>query len=268
VGFTGCYDKNGIPISMKNSDYIRDGMAIIVKNRIRKKLRLKQKKLEKLQELNPDYVTIKEQLENVRQSQFTKGKKDAKGSQEEGSDDEDLRASDEIMEDLQRIKKGGLSSFRDNSEGNVTVKPTSEWELLYVGNDNSYACVGLVPDDIIENEREITIAAEFIIQTHGADFPPYERSCLSSSVTFSTEKPGSLLPESFTTTSFADVNPPKKISKIKKEVISAMISNKQLVVQIEKQNNTFQAEGTNNDFILRECYLLYYMIKIVKVKLF
>jgi hypothetical protein len=46
VGFTGCYDKKGIPISMKNSDYIRDGMAIIVKNRIRKKLRLKQKKLE------------------------------------------------------------------------------------------------------------------------------------------------------------------------------------------------------------------------------
>jgi hypothetical protein len=119
--------------------------------------------------------------------------------------------------------------------------------LLYVGNDNSYACVGLVPDDIIENEPNIMVSAEFVLQTHGADFPSYERSNLSPSVSFNTEKPGSLLPEIFSST-FSDVKPSQKISKIKKEVISAMINDKHLV-QIEKQNNNFTSEGTNNDFL-------------------
>ena len=250
VNFTGCYfDHNGTHISMKNSDYIREGMAIIVKNRIRKKLRLKQKTLEKLQVLNPGYVNIKEQLEAKRQAEQLNGRKavnDSKGIKglDDDSDDEDLRTTDE---ESQSIKKGSLSSFRDIAEGDVTVKPTSDWELLYVGNDNSYACVGLVPDDIIENEPNIMVSAEFVLQTHGADFPPYERSNLSPSVSFNTEKPGSLLPESFTAT-FSDSKPSQKISKVKKEVISAMINDKHLV-QIEKQNNNFISEGTNNDFL-------------------
>ena len=255
--FTGCYfDQNGTHISMKNSDYIREGMAIIVKNRIRKKLRRKQKTLEKLQALNPDFVSVKEQLEVKRQNNHKVDKKskikDSESNEDKSSDEEseneDLRASDEIMDDLQRIKHGGLSSFRDALEGEVTVKPSAEWELLYVGNDNSYACVGLVPDDIIENEPNIMVAAEFFLQTHGADFPPYERSNLSPAVVFNTEKPGSLLPENFSMTSYSDMKPTQKISKLKKEVISAMINDKHLV-QIEKQNNSVTSEGINSDFI-------------------
>lgn len=249
--FTGRYF-DGTHISMKNSDYIRDGMAIIVKNRIRKKLRIKQKTLEKLQELNPAFVSVKEHLEAKRQDSVKDTKRSKQKSEngdksDEDSDSEDLRSSDGIMEDLQRVKNGGLGSFRDASEGDVTVKPGPEWELLYAGNDNSYACIGLVPDDVIENEPNIMVAAEFVVQTHGADFPPYERSNLSPAVLFNTEKPGSLLPESFGVT-FSDNKPSQKVSKLKKEVISAMINDKHLI-HIEKQNNHCTSEGRSNDFL-------------------
>jgi hypothetical protein len=53
----------------------------------------------------------------------------------------------------------------------VTFVPGPDWKLIYVGNENEYACTGVVSDDVLANEPKLTVSVGFILQTLGLEFP-------------------------------------------------------------------------------------------------
>lgn len=149
------------------------------------------------------------------------------------------------------------ATLSQDGKDKITVKPDSTWKLLYMGKDSSYVCNGLVPPDILEQEPNLVVSVMFCIQTHGLDWPSYERSQLSPPVIFHTipsylalkdtlnkelnESSSSKLPSLQDPTSVG-------MSKTKKEIISAVIKGQQLI-QIEKRNFYYTSEGMGDDYL-------------------
>lgn len=50
-------------------------------------------------------------------------------------------------------------------EGIPTVLPGPEWRLVYVGNDNNYACGGLLPDDVIADQPHAIATITFSVSS-------------------------------------------------------------------------------------------------------
>ena len=74
----------------------------------------------------------------------------------------------------------------------LTVQMDARWQLVYVGNENSYACSHLVPSDVLSRELDISVPVQLCVQVLGADHPMYERSQPSVPVTFFTKSPRSM----------------------------------------------------------------------------
>lgn len=152
------------------------------------------------------------------------------------------------------------------STTHLTVQVESHWTLVYIGNENTYACTHLVPPDILLNESKIKVPVQFAIQVLGADHPIYERSTLSRPVTYFTKSPIEILTmslnnslkqqqqqqqnktstianNSMIASSSNSNNSPSKntnnknnntnLSKVKREILTAVINDKE-TVQIEK----------------------------------
>ena len=47
---------------------------------------------------------------------------------------------------------------------------------MYTGNETSYVCEGVVSQDVLLREPDLTIPVAFLLQVHGVDYPIYERS--------------------------------------------------------------------------------------------
>jgi len=143
----------------------------------------------------------------------------------------------------------------------LTVQLDARWQLVYVGNENSYACSHLVPSDVLSRELEISVPVQLCVQVLGADHPIYERSQPSVSVTFFTKSPSSMLSASQkdihqhqTIDGVTDRPSPSRSSKLKREILSAVIHGQQQqndrFVQIEKPTpNECCSRGIGESYI-------------------
>ncbi len=172
-----------------------------------------------------------------------------------------------------------LSPLRAHSHGYQhppvpTVQPDDTWHLVYVGKDSSYACTGLVPRTVLEDEPCYRCAVTFCLQTHGLDYPEYERSQLSRPVILLTqaapmeelvklEATLSAPPPMVSVPITAHLQAPDSevsaneetvtiggvtMSRTKKEIITAVIKGQQMV-SIEKRDHFYYATGQGEDYI-------------------
>jgi hypothetical protein len=126
---------------------------------------------------------------------------------------------------------------RQQSQGQevcqLTVQMDARWQLVYMGNENSYACSHLVPSDVLSRELDISVPVQLCVQVLGADHPIYERSQPSAPVMFFTKSPRSMQLSFYGAA--ANNNSP---SKLKREILSAVVRDQQQqtdrFVQIDK----------------------------------
>lgn len=156
------------------------------------------------------------------------------------------------------------NGMREYSDPRVTVIPGMEWKLVYVGNDNRYACTGLVPRAVLETEPHLRVGVMFAIQTHGLDWPQYERSQLSKPAIFYTTAEEEDFPPIVAVTHAQPINLDSNISsgenkeddifesnamsKTKKEIFTAVIKGQQMV-KIERRSHYYYAEGAGEDYV-------------------
>lgn len=161
-------------------------------------------------------------------------------------------AEEKFQMNLQAIRRGEQPIYpRD-----ITIKIGPEWELLYVGNGNSYECHGIVPKEVCKAEPNLSVAVSFVYQVKGAEFPMYEFSQVSEPRDYYTY-PDSIhynkdLMAVTSTVSASTVDTPIAgkvgMSKIKKELISSVVGNS--IITIEKQGlGTYSSEGFSDHFI-------------------
>ena len=127
-----------------------------------------------------------------------------------------------------------------------------------------------MPRAILDAEPHLRVSVMFAIQTHGLDWPRYERSQLSrSAIFYTTPEESNQSEESISrpvspTTAMAalDIDAPaipKKndeedlfesnaMSKTKKEIFTAVIKGQQMV-QIERRAHYYYAEGAGEDYV-------------------
>lgn len=72
------------------------------------------------------------------------------------------------------------------------ASPSPPWAAIYEGQDRQYAVVGMIPDYVVQQERAFPyeIAAEFSLQTKGAEVPREKLSRHSPVVSFQTRFEG------------------------------------------------------------------------------
>ena len=159
-------------------------------------------------------------------------------------DDEDSAATytaeEKFQMNLQAIRRGDQPIYpRD-----ITIKMGPEWELLYVGNGNSYECHGIVPKEVCKAEPNLSVAVSFAYQVKGAEFPMYEFSQVSVPSEYYTYPDSIHYNKDMTMTvtggvSASTVDTPNiskvGMSKIKKELISSVVGNS--IITIEYLNN-------------------------------
>ena len=119
----------------------------------------------------------------------------------------------------------------------LTVLMDSRWQLVYVGNENSYACSHLVPSDVLSRELDISVPVQLCVQVLGADHPMYERSQPSAPVMFFTKSPRSMQPSIYGAAVSPAATNNNRPSKLKREILSAVVRDQQQTdrfVQIEK----------------------------------
>jgi hypothetical protein len=80
----------------------------------------------------------------------------------------------------------GAGSYLSEGVHAPTVQVPYYWRLVYMGNECSYACSGIIPQDVLDREPEVKAAVMFSVQVIGIDWPEYERSQLSAPVIFYT----------------------------------------------------------------------------------
>jgi hypothetical protein len=141
-----------------------------------------------------------------------------------------------------------------------TVQIDPSWQLVYVGNDNFYACSHLISQEILESELGIQAAVMFAVQIHGVDFPRYERSRLSYPAIYCTKTNYKPEAKKKPTPQVTKTTPPNTeennedgggggfgISKTKKEVITAVVNANQ-IIQIEKRGYYTYGEGVGEHY--------------------
>lgn len=119
----------------------------------------------------------------------------------------------------------------------LTVQMDSRWQLVYVGNENSYACSHLVPSDVLSRELDISVPVQLCVQVLGADHPMYERSQPSAPVMFFTKSPRSMQPSIYGAAASPAATNNNRPSKLKREILSAVVRDQQQTdrfVKIEK----------------------------------
>jgi hypothetical protein len=119
----------------------------------------------------------------------------------------------------------------------LTVQMDSRWQLVYVGNENSYACSHLVPSDVLSRELDISVPVQLCVQVLGADHPMYERSQPSAPVMFFTKSPRSMQPSIYGAAASPTATNNNRPSKLKREILSAVVRDQQQTdrfVKIEK----------------------------------
>ena len=281
--FTGIdTDHNGI--SIKPADEFKEGMVISTKSRILRKKKFKEKLYKKLLQLQPNFKSIKEKGKSLTHSitaplthlvatAITKLKESRSrpllayaidessnnvddDATVDADDDDDSAATytaeEKFQMNLQAIRRGEQPIYpRD-----ITVKIGPEWELLYVGNGNSYECHGIVPKEVCKAEPNLSVAVSFVYQVKGAEFPMYEFSQVSEPREYYTY-PDSVhynkdLQTVASVVSASTVDTPNAskvgMSKIKKELISSVVGSS--IITIERQGgDTFTSEGFSDHFI-------------------
>jgi hypothetical protein len=137
-----------------------------------------------------------------------------------------------------------------------TVQIDRGWSLIYVGNNVSYACSHLIPQEILEDEPGIQAAVMFSLQIQGLDFPRYERSRLSKPMIFytvnnifsSATSPSEVqIVKNVDAKATDEIGGQISISKTKKEIITAVVNGQQ-IIQIEKRGYYTYGEGIGNNY--------------------
>ena len=145
-----------------------------------------------------------------------------------------------IKEAAQRRAERQAKQLEEEEGAKVkpTVNPGPEWRLLYVGKDTEYACTGITPDDVLYREPHRVVPMTFAVQTEGQDFPPGERSQLSKPVTFWT---------THNEQNKSKVNVTAGLSRAKKEVVKAIIADKEIAV--ERISNYVYTHGAADHYV-------------------
>ena len=79
---------------------------------------------------------------------------------------------------------GGREKKVERKRIKLEVEP--DWELVYEGEDLTYAVEASVPDVILEREEGVVVEMQFCMQTLGTEYPIEEPSLHSLQVSFST----------------------------------------------------------------------------------
>jgi len=209
--------------------------SVIKKSELRKKMR-DRGKFKRIPE-EEDEETRKAREKREKQEQKEAEKKQAAEyaalQKALGDVDETMR---KIKEAAKRRAERDAKHIEELEQAKIkpTVKAGPEWRLLYIGKDTHYACTGIVPDDILMREPSRTVSVEFCVQTEGVDFPAGERSQLSNPATFST-----LL--SKVVTGDGEGGAAHKISKAKKEVVTAVVAGRHM--ELSRMHNAVFTEG-------------------------
>ena len=246
-------------------------MSKSVRQRLEFKMNNKQKRLEYLQILknkidkveNEDLIMYNKFIESSKSVRSIRNKKEA-------SDDNSTTSTNMLS---RNNSNNGFDDFfnsftHDLIEDNevkhrpTVPKPSDEWRLVYIGPDTSYICAGLVSEDALYKEPNISIPVSFMLQSHGVDDPSYERSQFSDKIIFFTKSPiandpynnsiNQPLSPGNTTVNTNDtpsdnIESNKGISRIKKDIIRAVIHG-QKTIQIEKNNNFYISQGLSDDY--------------------
>lgn len=157
-----------------------------------------------------------------------------------------------FLQSLLPVSPWARESSTPTSPPTVTVD--SLWEVVYIGNDTSYAITGLVPHDVLEKEPALRVAIMVSVQVVGIDWPHYERSRLSPPVILYTTAADLVASDLSTSTtgSATKTRPPSSnkatMSRTKKEIISALVNDSQYV-RIERRNHYYYSEGIGEEYL-------------------
>lgn len=108
--------------------------------------------------------------------------------------------------------------------------------MVYVGNDTSYICEGVVSEEALLRQPDLVVPVAFILQSAGVDHPIYELSQHSEIAILHT------CPIS----SRGQVK--EQASRKKKEILSAVVLG-QKIIEIERQNHLYTSVGQSEPFL-------------------
>lgn len=165
--------------------------------------------------------------------------------------------------------KRGKTKYGKRAVVEPTIKVPPEYSLIYSGNANSYELSGIVPLDVLRRDPQLTVPVKFVLQTAGLDFPIFEFSQLSTPATYYTrvmpsqeellrgldslddeenEELDEMMQRLIASQAGGGTNkmtgiPNPSVSRTKKQLLTAIVLGKEIVLEKQGQSITGTGEG-------------------------